>query len=270
MIMDMEQSLGTEHRKRPKVIEACRGCRRAKCRCEPEAGSTRCHRCIILSISCSLERFNTLIASYFGDSYPSAHALESFVLQEPHTLESQVNISGLSLEDAVILVLDATRSMHNLTLPMTFVKEITKCNNGAEVAPEEPSHSLHGGNLLSADEIQHMLNVFNDYYVLCLNLLNRLLQAHDTSLEDFQTLVCCTVSSRHLPKDALHGIQLRLQRLAKHAALGKVFNATREPSIDSAYGLLALSMWLPSISSTRSDILDGVPLVQGAAQMAIA
>ncbi|ORY61657.1 uncharacterized protein BCR38DRAFT_38056 [Pseudomassariella vexata] len=50
-----EKGAGSNSQKRRRRVFSCQSCQRLKCRCEYDAGSQACHRCVTLRIECSLK-----------------------------------------------------------------------------------------------------------------------------------------------------------------------------------------------------------------------
>ncbi|KAI0268225.1 hypothetical protein BC834DRAFT_868467 [Gloeopeniophorella convolvens] len=251
--------------KRAKASQACTSCRKHKTRCELLESSSylsRCHRCEVLSISCSFETNAppNLVADNSPLTKVRRHILKT-ILSAPEpprqpedcTEPTQSEILGSAPRPNITSPWEFLRvpgipdwTATPMLAMMTLLKRA--CSNHPVVPPRA---CLGFTEVLTPEQKRYLLGIFESNYAPWLSLpLNAL--GEDPVLD----LVRCTVASRHLDSVTL------ASAIMKH-----VFNPTPSSAIIQAFALLALWSPFDSISQSPSETHDSRLIASAAINM---
>ena len=256
--------------KRAKANQACTSCRKNKTRCElleSTSYHSRCHRCDVLSITCSFET----------NAPPIQPADDT-----PHTLDRRRLLNAIFSPQSLAekSQCDTPGSNPPPESPWEFLKVpgipdwtgtpmlamLTLSKMACEVQPpmQQIPH-LAFTDVLTADQRHHLLSLwvpivfslisraliivssFESHYAPWLSLPPNTFAEEDPILD----LIRCTVASRHLDASIRMGVFPTLRRLTEEAIMKHIFNPTPSPAIIQAFALLAL--WSPFDTSSPSS-----------------
>jgi hypothetical protein len=253
--------------KRPKASQACTSCRKHKTRCELlESASllSRCHRCHVLSITCSFETNAPPVQAAASDYSPMAIARRRLF----DAIFSPQNNSDKCLEQTQS---DAPSSSPrpSPTSPWEFLKVpgipdwtatpmlamLTLSKMARTDQPMiQPVANLTFSEVLTGDQRQYLLSLFESHYAPWLSLPPNAL-GEDPILN----LIRCTIASRHLESSIRAIVFPTLRRLTEEAIVEHIFNPTPSPATIQSFALLALwspfDTFSPSSSETRDSRL---------------
>ncbi|KAI0068692.1 hypothetical protein BV25DRAFT_1817603 [Artomyces pyxidatus] len=231
--------------KRTKSSQACTSCRKHKTRCElldSNSYLSRCHRCEVLSISCSFET-NAPPRAHPIDESPQATFRRQFaaaVLSHPSkngddpSSEAHSGRGNCSPWDFIRIagIDDWTAT------PVLAMQTLSRA-----ACPEQPSVYPNGtsftfSEIITNDQRRYLLNFFEMHYEPWLGL-----PPHALGQEEILDLVRCTIASRHLDPLLRSRVSPALRKLTEEAIIRHVFNPTPSMSVIHAFALLAL--WSP-------------------------
>jgi hypothetical protein len=280
--------------KRNKASRACASCRKHKTRCElfePSGHHSRCHRCDVLSISCSFEPDS--LSNPVVDT-PTAAKARRHILKPAFSTPEQIQGPNKCDEPTQSELLGSTpRSnmvppweLHKVpgmpdwtTAPMLAMLTLSKNVAFKDRPTVRPVTNPVFTEVLSGDQRRHLL-------ALCVTALSRFSQTL-ISIFSFESryvpwlslppnalgndpvldLVCCTIASRHLEWSIREAIFPSLRKLTEEAIMGHVFNATPSPAIIQAFALLALWSPFDSFSPSSSETHDSRLIAAAAINM---
>ena len=254
--------------KRAKANQACASCRKNKTRCEllEPTGYSRCHRCDVLSITCSFETNAPPIPQ--ADDTPHTldrrRLLNTLFTPQSLTDKSRSDISGSNLSFTSPWEFLKIPGIPDWTAtPMLAMLTLSKMACNVQ-PPMQQIPNLAFTDVLTADQRHYLLclwvsNVFSPFpralinvssfeshYAPWLSLPPNILAEEDPVLD----LIRCTVASRHLEASIRVSVFPTLRRLTEEAIMKHIFNPTPSPAIIQAFALLAL--WSPFDTSSPS------------------
>ncbi|THU95478.1 hypothetical protein K435DRAFT_839495 [Dendrothele bispora CBS 962.96] len=132
--------------------------------------------------------------------------------------------------------------------------------------------------ILSPEQIKHLLEIFEEKYVPWLNFsLIRNETNPSNSPEPSSSssnitftldLICCTIASRHLRPSVRSVVAPKLEAAAEDAVSEILFHPVLSESIESIQSLLILALWAPICGGSGSNRRDGHLLLVSAISMA--
>ncbi|KAI0254725.1 hypothetical protein BJV78DRAFT_872379 [Lactifluus subvellereus] len=262
--------------KRAKASQACTSCRKHKTRCELlESLSylSRCHRCDVLSITCSFE--TNAPQNSVVDNSPVTTCRQRLLrtilsVPEPNPdrcLEpTQSEINGSTLRPTVTSAWEFLKvpGIPDWTAtPMLAMLTLSKMASESQTTIQ-PTANLTFTEVLTGDQIQYLLGVFESSYAPWLSLPPDAPKA-DPVLD----LVRCTIASRHLESSIRASVFPALRRLTEEAIMKHVFSPTPSPAIIQAFALLALWSPFDTFSPSSSETHDSRLIAASAINMCI-
>jgi Fungal Zn(2)-Cys(6) binuclear cluster domain len=279
--------------KRPKTSQACVSCRKHKTRCEllDSEIRSRCHRCDVLSITCSFEtNAPPTQAAEYSPSHRSVvrQRLLNAILSNPQSnsdkcLEQTPSDTRCSSPRST-----ATSPWELLKVPgipdwsvtpMLAMLTLSKMAR-TEQPMIQPVSNLTFAEVLTGDQRQYLLR-------LCVVILSRSFScrhSHFTSFESHYApwlslppnaleddpvlnLIRCTIASRHL-ESSIHAVVFpTLRRLTEEAIVEHIFNPSPSPATIQSFALLALWSPFDTSSSSSSETRDSRLIAAAAINM---
>ncbi|THV08145.1 hypothetical protein K435DRAFT_965 [Dendrothele bispora CBS 962.96] len=296
-------SSASKSSKRQKTSQACTSCRKSKTRCEilenREQGTVKCHRCKVLKVHCSYQDMDKSelpmeeslrkprvdndanSSSRFSNAAVHAQtmqweqrALAIIESANGSTLLKNITPEGQRSSTRRYMIWDWFRvpqgHVYDWTAPLDTVRELVNSVFDSEpkqaiaVAPSPESVANDSlAKVLTSDQIEHLLDLFSQYYTPWLNLT--LIRTAENPMLD---LVCCTISSRHLDEPTRSAVATRLQALTKDCCAKLIFQSRNSDSIEAIQCLLILSLWAP-LCGNSEDFGDRRTLIGSAVSMAM-
>lgn len=282
--------------KRSKASRACASCRKHKTRCElfePSSHHSRCHRCDVLSISCSFETNAPSNPTADNPTMTKAHRhILRPAFSAPEQLEApnkcdyaeptQSELLGSTPRSNMVSPWEFHKvpGMPDWTVaPMLAMLTLSKMVASKGRPTVRPVTNPVFTEVLSSDQRRHLL-------ALCVTTLPWCSQTL-ISIFSFETrympwvslppnalgndpvldLICCTIASRHLKSSIREAVFPSLRKLTEEAIMGHVFNATPSPAIIQAFALLALWSPFDSFSPSSSETHDSRLIAAAAINM---
>ncbi|THV08147.1 hypothetical protein K435DRAFT_771725 [Dendrothele bispora CBS 962.96] len=284
--------------KRQKTSQACNSCRKSKTRCEiledREKGTLRCHRCKVLGVHCSYQDMDKSeleeslrLPKVDKDVNKDMSSRNSPLARTIRWEQEAIRMVELA-NDSILLKTIAKETAepkfmmwdffhlpeghtYDWSAPLETVRELAKfasdSESGSQQSTEKPRSVPNSSDsltqILTNDQIQHLLDVFSQRYAPWLNF---------TLIRDTQNptldLVCCTVASRHLDKSIRPAIATRLQALTRDYCAKLIFQSRNSDSLEAIQCLLILSLWAP-LCGNPEDFGDARTLIGSAVSMAM-
>lgn len=272
--------------KRPKTSQACTSCRKHKTRCELlESASllSRCHRCHVLSITCSFETAPPVQAAATQPTGDQTHSPLAVIRRRlfDAIFCPQINSEKCSEQSQSDAPSSSPRSTP--TSPWGFLKVpgipdwtatpmlamLTLSKMARTDQPIiQPVANLTFAEVLTCDQKRYLLNLyvtiisqvswwysyiasFESHYAPWLSL-----PPNSLGENPFLNLIRCTIASRHLESSIRAIVFPTLRRLTEEAIVEHIFNPTPCLATIQSFALLALwSPFDPSSSETRDSRL---------------
>ncbi|KAI9513363.1 hypothetical protein F5148DRAFT_972145 [Russula earlei] len=264
--------------KRVKAGQACTSCRKHKTRCEWIGSASylsRCHRCDVLSISCS---FETNVPTFKAvDESPVTIARQRILKTILSAPQSSPDECLEQTQSEMEMAGSNPRTSATPTSPWEFLKVpgipdwtatpmlamLTLSKMACKVQPTiQPMTNLALADVLTGDERRHLLNIFESRYAPWLSLPPGAL-GEDPVLN----LIRCTVASRHLEPSMRANVFPTLRRLTEEAIMKHIFNPRPSPAIIQAFSLLALWSPFDTFTSSSSETHDSRLIAAAAVNM---
>ena len=279
--------------KRPKASQACTSCRKHKTRCELlESAShlSRCHRCNVLSITCSFE--TNAPPTQAADNSPVAVVRQRLIDAILSPLQSD---SGKCLEQAQSDALSSCPLGSTTASPWGFVKvpgipdwtatpmlamlTLSKMARTDQSMMMQPVANLTFTEVLTSDQKEYLLSLyvtviaqfscqhsyiasFESHYAPWLSLPPNAL-GEDPVLN----LIRCTIASRHL-EPSLHAMVFpTLRRLTEEAIVEHIFNPAPTLATIQSFSLLALWSPFDTFCQSSSETRDSRLIIAAAINM---
>ncbi|KAI0316112.1 hypothetical protein OF83DRAFT_1128488 [Amylostereum chailletii] len=257
--------------KRPKSSQACASCRKHKTRCELLDSSSyvsRCHRCEVLSISCSFETeaprssypdptplpgHRQKTASVLLVGFRRPHSSE-YTLDHPPDADAE---DGKSPWDFLQIP-----GMPDWTATPVLAMRTLSRQVCQDPFPKYDGRILTLQEILSLEQRQWLLNFFDLHYEPWLSLPSNTLVN-----DDVLDLVRCTIASRHLEPLSRTQVLPALHKLTDEVIMQHVFNPN--PSIAAVQAFAMLSLWSPfeNLPSTTTGSRDSRLIAASAISM---
>ncbi|KAF8186901.1 hypothetical protein K438DRAFT_1835240 [Mycena galopus ATCC 62051] len=261
--------------RKSKSIQACMSCRKNKTRCELLDTSTspvQCHRCRVIGLHCSYEE---TLAADVPKSMLSQPTLS------PPTAKSNMSLptSGLpprvardtfrdgvpSTQTCIWEWIDTDhRGSLDWSAPMLAIQNLVRPTLVDPEPPALPSQrETHLESIVSAEEIQYMLEIFDHKYGPWLNF--KLIRQKNSGVLD---TICCSIASRYLDVNCSvtnPNLSARLYSLTDDLVAKIVFDPRAKESIEAIQALLIVALWEPLGPAER----DGRVLLASAISMAM-
>ncbi|KAJ3812027.1 hypothetical protein F5876DRAFT_38348 [Lentinula aff. lateritia] len=272
--------------KRTKSVQACAKCRQQKTRCEILDSANqpviRCHRCKVLEVECS---YQTMDRSLFevartkpkGDEHGEWHDRNLDVLSGYSGTPTSMDAPGSSnaslptdlFPNKPHLLWDFLRTPQgslDWSAPLQAIQELMKqsADSSGSRRYSPPPSVLNDSldNILSLNQIQHLISLFEHNYLPWLNFVP-IRETHSPILD----LVYCTITSRHFDEATRSVVAPRLQSLTAEIVTKMIFQSRRSETLESIQSLFILSLWAP-VCGADEDFRDGRLLVASAVSMA--
>ncbi|KAJ7778200.1 hypothetical protein B0H16DRAFT_1878897 [Mycena metata] len=270
---------GSSSMSRKSKTIACTSCRKHKTRCELLDTTTspiQCHRCTVIGLHCSYEETLTPAIPDSQKSPPvhaaNGQAVYSYTKPRPDPPFPSQMPSASSTHHMWEFV-GEDREFIDWSTPMLAIRNLAKLpavppTSGANPSSTSSLHEISLPNILTPDQIHHLLAIFDLRYTPWLNF--KLLRNPNSLLLD---TVCCTIAFRDADLDyttAQPHWTSQLQGLTENLVMRIIFNPQSGESIEAIQALLILSLWEPIGSLPDSDIdgRDGRVLLASSISMA--
>jgi len=274
--------------KRAKANQACASCRKNKTRCEllePTSYYSRCHRCDVLSITCSFETNAPPIQP--TDDTPHTldrrRLLNTIFTPQYHGDKSRSDIPGSDLPFTSPWEFLKIPGIPDWTAtPMLAMLTLSKMACKVQPPIQQMPTNLAFTDVLTADQRHYLLclwvstvfslfswalinfSSFESHYAPWLSLPPNTFAEEDPVLN----LIRCTVASRHFEASIRVSVFPTLRKLTEEAIMKHIFNPTPSPAIIQAFALLALwSPFDPSSPLSSSETHDSRLIAAAAINM---
>ncbi|KAI0053600.1 hypothetical protein FA95DRAFT_1579274 [Auriscalpium vulgare] len=252
--------------KRAKSSQACSSCRKHKTRCELlDSGSfvSRCHRCEVLSLSCSFET-SAPPRNVPLDNSPMARFRREFTAQAllPPTVDTSPDFDSNSNSTYSPWDFVKIAGLHDWTAtPVLAMQMLSRAACPDVPASLYPRSPFTMADILTAEQKLYLLNFFELHYSPWLSLPPQAL-GDDPILD----LVRCTIACRHLDPLLRSRVSPALRKLTEEAIMKHVFNPAPSIAVIEAFSMLAL--WSPfDNAATSTDSHDSRLIVATAVTM---
>ncbi|KAJ4479177.1 hypothetical protein J3R30DRAFT_2728303 [Lentinula aciculospora] len=262
----------TKPPRRTKTIQACNSCRKHKTRCEILDGINqpliRCHRCKVLGADCSYQAMErSIFEAAFAiksENAPTTCASSSDASVSPSVpTASMHNDIFPNLPHQIWSFLRLPRGTLDWTAPLEAIQELMKQVSGTHDCPPPPIPNDPLETILSPDQIDHLIAIFEHNYLPWLNF-NLIRDRVNPSLD----LACCVVASRHLGEGTRSVVAPRLQALCTGYVAKMILQSRKSETLESIQCLLILSLWVPVCGADEGS-RDGRLLIASAVTMAM-
>ncbi|KAF8215344.1 hypothetical protein K438DRAFT_2008701 [Mycena galopus ATCC 62051] len=255
--------------RKSKSIKACTSCRKNKTRCElldTTTSPVQCHRCKVIGLHCSYEETLAPAVPESSPSPPTARSNGSLLSSGSPRSRLDTFPTNICVQAYIWEWLNEDHCQPlDWSAPMLAIQNLVKPLVDPDPVPLPSQRETYLENIISSDEIQYMLGIFDHKYGPWLNF--KLIRRKNTGLLD---TICCSVASRYL--DVNYGVtdpnlNARLHGLTGDLVAKIIFNPRVTESIEAIQALLILSLWEP-ISSENTG-RDGRVLLASAVSMAM-